>query len=237
MVYLRDRLVDILIYIDDTFLHAPTSAELSMNLATTLDLFDKCGLLVNKQKSCIVPTQRMEFLGFLFDSVEYTISVTDDKHQALLNLITKIVKKPRSTMTVRHLAKIIGKIVAIFPACPKAKLHYRTLEHFKTKMVLVHGSWRKWIKLTDTCLRECEWWLHFLKSGPIVHSLHVHKPTVEIYSDASSFGYASTWNGIEVQGLFTEKQKLLLINTKELLAIYYALGAHAEKLSGEVALV
>ena len=72
---------------------------------------------------------------------------------------------------------------------------------------------------------------------PIVHSLHVHKPTVEIYSDASGFGFSSTWNGIEVQGLFTEKQKLLLINTKELLAIYYALGAHAEKLSGEVALV
>ena len=100
MAYLRDRLVDILIYIDDTFLRAPTSAELSMNLATTLDLFDKCGLLVNKQKSCIVPTQRMEFFGFLFDSVEYTISVTDNKHQALFNLITKIVKKLKSTMTV-----------------------------------------------------------------------------------------------------------------------------------------
>ena len=147
MAYLQDRLVDILIYIDNMFLHASNSAELSMNLAKTLDLFDKCGLLVNKQKSCIVPTQQMEFLGFLFDSIEYTSSVTDDKHQALLNLITKI------------------------------------------------------------------------------------------YSDASGFGYGSTWNGVEVQGLFTEKQKLLSINTKELLAIYYALGAHAEKLSNEVVLV
>ena len=65
----------------------------------------------------------------------------------------------------------------------------------------------------------------------------VRQDTVEIYSDASGFGYGSTWNGIEVQGLFTECQKSLSINTKELLAIYYALGTHANKLAGEVVMV
>ena len=60
---------------------------------------------------------------------------------------------------------------------------------------------------------------------------------MEIYSDASGFGYGSTWDGVEVQGLFTECQKSLSINTKELLAIYYALGAHAEKWTGEVVMV
>ena len=67
--------------------------------------------MINTQKSCIVPTQQMEFLGFLFDSVAYTITVTDEKHGSLLKLITSVVNNPTATMTIRHLAKIIGKIV------------------------------------------------------------------------------------------------------------------------------
>ena len=143
MAYLRDRLIDILIYKDDTFLRAPTANILSENLKVTLDLFGKCGLVVNTQKSCIIPTQQMEFLGFLFDSVAYTIAVTDEKHGSLLKLITSVVNNPKTTMTIRHLTKIIGKIVAIFPACLQAKLHYRTLERYKTKRVLLHRSWSK----------------------------------------------------------------------------------------------
>ena len=208
-----------------------------LNLNLTLELFDNCGLAVNKQKLCIVPMQRMEFLGFLFDSVMYSISVTAEKQHALFKLIKKIHDKPRASMTIRHLAKVIRKIVSIFPACDKAKLHYRTLERFKTKMVLNHSGWGKQICLSDSCLKECEWWFVYLQSCVITKSLSIRKPTVEIYSDASGFGYGSMWNRTEVQGLFMEKQKLLSINTEELLAIYYALGAHAAKLSGEVVLI
>ena len=210
-----------------------------LNLNLTLELFDNCGLAVNKQKLCIVPMQRMAFLGFLFDSVTYSISVTAEKQHALFKLIKKIHDKPRDSMTIRHLAKVIRKIVSIFPACDKAKLHYRTLdlEQFKTKMVLNHSGWGKQICLSDSCLKECEWWFVYLQSCVITKSLSIRKPTVEIYSDASGFGYGSMWNRTEVQGLFMEKQKLLSINTEELLAIYYALGAHAAKLSGEVVLI
>ena len=48
MAYLRKKLIDILIYIDDTFLRAPSAGELCNNLSETLELFDKCGLQVNK---------------------------------------------------------------------------------------------------------------------------------------------------------------------------------------------
>ena len=84
-------------------------------------------------------------------------------------------------------------------------------------------------------------WHHRCCTNNIMYSYFEQKKNKQIsnikYSDASGFGYGSTWNDIEVQGLFTEKQKLLSINTKELLAIYYALGAHAEKFVGEVILI
>ena len=62
-------------------------------------------------------------------------------------------------------------------------------------MILMYRSWSKRIKLNASCIAECQWWFQFLKHGPIVHSLHVQEPTVEIYSDASGVGYGSMWNG------------------------------------------
>ena len=124
--------------------------------------------------------------------------------------------------------------MSIFPACDKAKLHYQTLERFKTKMVLLHNCWTKKVCLDCHCLEEISWWQCFLKSNKMVKSLEVKKPDEWTFSDASAIGHGSIWNGKEIQGLFTEKQKALPINTKELLAIYYALGAHTWNLVRKV---
>ena len=45
------------------------------------------------------------------------------------------------------------------------------------------------------------------------------------YSDASRFGWGALIEGHNVNGPFSEKQKLLSINTKELLAIYFGLSS------------
>ena len=83
MAHLRKMLIDIVIYIDDTFLRAPTSSELEKNLKITQELFAQCSLTVNVEKSCLVPSTCMGFLGFVLDSMAYTISVTAKKREAL----------------------------------------------------------------------------------------------------------------------------------------------------------
>ena len=176
----------------------------------------------------------MEFLGFVFNSVKFTIAVTDHKFKNLKCLINEIHSHPKKLISIKFLAKVIGKIVSIFPTSDEAKLHYRTLERFKTKMVLLHNSWCKKIHLDDSCFDEISWWQTFWQTNKMVKSLEVKKSDEWIFLDASKIGHGSIWNGKEVQGLFTEKQKILPINTKELLAIYYALGAHAQNLVGKV---
>ena len=237
MAQLRQQLIDILIYIDDTFLHVPSINQLHINLAITRKLFADCGLTVNEEKSCLAPSQQMEFLGFLFDSVKFTITVTPAKSKALHNLVKSMLAKPCKRVTIRALARVIGKIVSIFPASDEALLHYRTLERFKTRQVCKFKNWSKMVELSHDCLSELKWWDLHLSNTVLSKSLHVLTHNEEIFSDASGYGYGSTWRGIEVQGLFTEKQQLLSINTKELLAIYYALGTHASKFEGKVVLI
>ena len=178
----------------------------------------------------------MDFLGFTLNSVDYTIAVTQEKRFALKRLIYPITSHPNKKISLRLLAKIIGKIVSFFPASDKAKLHYRTLEWFKVKKVNELGSWSACTRLDSRCLTELNWWVEYLKL-PIVKSLHVYKYTQVIYSDASDIGFGSMWNGEKFQGLFTHKQKSLSSNTKELLAIYYTLSTHAHKLHNEVVLL
>ena len=57
------------------------------------------------------------------------------KRRDLFQLVSKVVDHPHRKISIRLLGKIIGKIVATFPACPLAPLHYRTLEVFKVKQL------------------------------------------------------------------------------------------------------
>ena len=124
--------IDILIYIDDTFLRAPTSQQLLCNLKYTQMLFKKCDLTINLEKSCLSPTTCMEFLGFVLDSIDSTISITAHKRQSLRHLIEPIVAHPLQKIHIKKLAKIIGIIVSFFPASDEARLHYRILERYET---------------------------------------------------------------------------------------------------------
>ena len=235
MTQLRKALVDILIYIDDTFIRASTRSQALASLHFTKEMFEKCGLTINLKKSCMVPTTQMEFLGFIIDSVEYSIAVTREKRDKLKAILLQILAKLSQKIHIKLLAKVIGIIVSFFPASNTAKLHYRKLERFKIKQ-LHTGSWGMHIRLNQECRSELRWWVSYLQTD-IKHFLHSVDHTIEIFTDASFHGFGSSWNKQEFQGKFTEKQKTLPINTKELLAIYYTLKVYIEQLWNEVVLI
>ena len=232
MAILREAWIDILIYIDDTFLRAPTSQQLLCNLKYTQMLFEKCGLTINLDKSCLSPTTRMEFLGFVLDSIDFTISITAHKRRSLRHLLEPIVAHPLQKIHIKKIAKIIGIIVSFFPASDKARLHYRILERYKTHQVSEHKSWKFHLRLDRQCIAEINWWYELLERD-MTKSLRKRDPTVTIFTDSSKIGFGSVWNGEELQGQFTEKQKMLSINTKELLAIYYTISTYASRLRGQ----
>ena len=234
MAHLHKHMIDILIYINDTFLRAESPEILQRNIETTIDWLTKCGFLINFEKFSLVPSHQMEFLGFLIDTVAYTVSVTKKKRDNLDCLVKKVLKEPSRPITIRYLAKIIGKIVAFFPASDDAKLNYRTLERFKIKALKTSKSWSKRVVLSPACIHQLDWWSNNIYSeSALTKSLETPQPSQVIFTDSSGYGYGSIWNGEEHQGLFTEKQKKLSINSKELLAIYFTLGAYAHRLSNE----
>ena len=77
---------------------------------------------IHERKSVLIPTQKIEFLGFLIDSRNMSISISEEKADHLILKIRKFLNI--SAPTIWQLS-IIGSIISLFPAISLGRLHYR----------------------------------------------------------------------------------------------------------------
>ena len=73
---LRELGYESVIYVDDSLLQGDTAQECRDNVVATLDALQQLGFIVHHVKSTLIPTQRIEFLGFIIDTVSMTITLT-----------------------------------------------------------------------------------------------------------------------------------------------------------------
>ena len=78
----------------------------------------------------MTPTQHIEFLGFTLDSLNMTISVTEEKKGKIKEVCEKLLTN--RVHTNRFLAGVVGALVAALPGITWGPLHYRALERCKS---------------------------------------------------------------------------------------------------------
>ena len=113
-------------YIDDFFTCAFTFEGCSSSVAQMQSLFVSLGFTIHPDKSLLIPSQRLEFLGFMIDSVSMTVTLTNKKKRAFKKLINQVLTI--NAPTIRLVAKLLGTIVSSFPASRYGLLYYRCLE-------------------------------------------------------------------------------------------------------------
>ena len=156
---LHTKMVNIVIYIDDTLLVHTDKCMLVKDIHMAINMFETCGFSVKFCKSQLTPVQVIEFLGFMINTVKFEISLTKKKRHDIMQLISHVLEQKSKTVTICLLAKIIGKIVATFPASEHSQLHYRILEHHRIKALqLSKGKWNAKTTLSPHCLTELLWW-------------------------------------------------------------------------------
>ena len=77
---------------------------------------ENLGFTIHPTKSILTPTQRITFLGFVIDSVQMTLEITEEKKSKIHNLCLETLQKEKITLWT--LASVIGNFVASFPAVP-----------------------------------------------------------------------------------------------------------------------
>ncbi len=223
LVPLREQGVRILNYLDDWLILAQSRKQLSAHRDLVLKHLSLLGLRVNWEKSKLVPTQRISFLGMEFDSVNQTARLTQERAQSVLNCFKTL--SCRTAVPLKLFQRLLGHMAAAAVTVPLGLLHMRTLQHWLygriPRWAWKRGTYR--VQITPACRKTFRPWSDpsFLRAGVPLEQVSRH---AVIFTDASTTGWGATYNGHAVSGVWTGPQLHWHINCLELLAVRLALS-------------
>lgn len=227
--HLRLQGVLLVIYLDDILIFGKTVQDCLRNIRLTKQLLESLGFLINIEKSVLIPSQELKYLGFCFNSRDLSMSLPEEKTSKMLKLLCSFRKK--ETCHIRELAQLIGTLVSICPAITYGRLHIKTFERHKYLWLKKRGgSYKKLMPLPHTLNLDFNWWINTLKSDPKIY----FKPAqfaLEIYTDASLTGWGAFCNNERTHGFWTKEEAKFHINYLELLAAFYGLRSFSNSLN------
>lgn len=222
---LRKKGLESSIYLDDVYLQGDTSALCQANILTTAKWLMKFGFVIHPVKSVFYPTRLITHVGFSLNLEAMTVSIPHEKAERVRAACETLLTCARSP--IREVARVIGSLVACFPATRHGKLHYRNLELDKISALRnAKGKYDKYMVLTPKAVSDLHWWIEFLQS-PQPRPLVPPPASKCILSDASDTGWGGVVRDTDLTagGLFTEAEQSLHINAKEILGAFFCLKA------------
>ena len=207
-------------WLDDILLVASSHSELSRNISLSKSLLESLGFIIKISKSNLSPSQSLQHVGFLWDTVNYAVSIPHDKVIGLKNLCSSALRHPPS---LRFLARIIGTIDSFKFGCPIAPLHYRSLQQDLINHLSPDPNWLSIVSLSASARADLRWWLECdvaLRPSPLAS----FSPSHQIETDASLEGWGAFQHSTSFsQGRWSFSDSLLHINRLELKAVLFAI--------------
>ena len=159
-------------YIDDSFYLKDSYKECELATLHVLQLIISLGFKVHPEKSVIIPTQTLEFLGFVLDSIRMIVTLTSKKVDKILQLCQKF-SHPNKQFTIREVASFLGTLVSSFPGVQFGPLHYCQIEVDKERnLKLNQGNFDALMTLSSDSLSEvCCWFSCPLKENPPIQPI------------------------------------------------------------------
>ncbi|KAM4748674.1 LOW QUALITY PROTEIN: uncharacterized protein WCC33_006046 [Rhinophrynus dorsalis] len=224
VAYLRSRGFRLIIYLDDMLLMSQDPNILLDQTSCAIRLLSNLGFLVNWKKSQLIPSQRMEFLGFIVDSREASLSLPRAKIKTIRKEI-RILRQDR--FSLRLLARVVGLLASSIQAIFPGPLHYRALQRLKALHLRRGLGYADVIALSSDAREELLWWLKHLDAwnGKAIFGV---TPDLVIESDASLLGWGARMGDISSGGKWSPAEASLHINCLELLAGSFALKSLAK---------
>ena len=204
------------VYVDDSYLQGDTYDDCMNNVIATINILRSLGYTVHAEKSVLIPRQHITFLGFEFNSISMTITLTLEKKNKIRQLALDILSA--STISIRKVAKLLGNFTAAFPAVPFGRLHYRNIEREKIKALKISkGNFDGLCLIGPEAREDLRWWIDNVISA----SKPIKEPEIDLtlYTDASKKGWGVTDELTSTGGLWSATESDNYINWLELKAI------------------
>ncbi len=216
-------------YIDDTFIVGKSfeAAQAASNVTT--QTLTELGFTIHPDKSVFIPTQEIEFLGFIINSESMTVTLPSNKKDEIQSLCQELISAHQPS--IRQVAAVIGKLVAALPAVKYGALYYRELEKEKIRALKQnHGHFDRKITLSNRAISDLQWWCDNIHQA--YQSIDKGKTVMVIDTDASGLGWGASDTKTHIGGRWNqeelERARCNEINYLEMEAVYLALKSYCK---------
>ncbi|CAC5409729.1 unnamed protein product [Mytilus coruscus] len=222
--YWRENGVGIVLYLDDGLGMGKNKQEASECSSFVKTSLLEAGFLINMDKSIFEPVQCLEWLGLVWDSSDFSISISDRR---IDNTLTSLVDISNNfpNFTARKLAQVTGKVISMCPVMGNITslmtryLHWAIENRLKWDLKLI-------LEYPDCVFNELTFWLNNIKRLNIKHLAGYSFPHVHVYFDASNKAagaYSIDIDSNIFHQMWTLQESLKSSTWRELQAILLAL--------------
>ena len=191
-------------YFDDLITMNSTHSSCCDNISKIILFLSKLGFVIHPEKSTFNPCQEIEYLGFVINSINMTVSLTPAKKQKILPLCVKLLTTEQAP--IRQVAQLLGTFSSSFIAVPFGKLYYRSLEGCKTKsLVISKWTFDQIMHVSKEAIQDILWWKHNIIEA--YDRIVRENPSVIMNTDASSSGWGTSL-GKKKQGYNSQQKKV-----------------------------
>ena len=215
--YLRMHNIRLVAYLDDWLILNNQKEMLLRDREKVLNLLTQLGFIINVQKSQLLPSQNIVYLGCQFNLALGLVFPTTERIVNLENSVRAL--RVAQVASAKQYLTILGIMASCIELIPFARLHMRPIQihmlHFwkQTSKDLDYQ-----IPVTQHLREHLTWWLcrvNTLKG----RSLQQWCATKVLTTDASKTGYGAHLENQVFQGQWSRLEKKLHINLLELDAI------------------
>ena len=157
-------------YLDDWLVQSSSRESLLRDLQTVLGLCHELGVVINREKSHLIPSQVVQYLGVVINSQSFVASPSPDRISRLQ--LTAGEFQFSASPPARLWLSLLGMLSSLAHLVPGGRLRMRSLQ------LCLNRSWDRVdlsapVSWTGSCLQDLRWWLHLprLSQGVSLPSL------------------------------------------------------------------
>ena len=124
--FLRSKGFIVFVYLDDFFILAESREALLRDLGEARALLSELGFLINEGKSCLDPSQRVQFLGAILDLDLGMVTPTPDRVLAVCTCAELVMSS--QVVEAALLMRLLGLIASLVDLVPWCRLRMRPIQ-------------------------------------------------------------------------------------------------------------
>ena len=227
MFHLRYLGYKSVIYLDDLLLFGNSAIDCQRNIEKTCACLKKLGFIINMEKSSLVPSLRIKYLGLIYDSGNMTVELPEDKKLKIISQIGLF--KDAENCKIRDFAAFVGTLGSCCETLKYGRVYLRNFEYVKVLALQKNNDdYEATMSLSDISQKDLHWC--DLNIRVAINSINCFTPRTEIFTDASLTGWGVVCEGKRAHGFWTETEKSKHINNLEVIAAMMGLKCFANDL-------